>query len=151
LKQNDEILIFKQTLQVPFNYSAGPVVSKFLIALRDEKKILGIKCPSCGLVYVPARATCGKCFSQMTEWVALSGKGALETFTTVNYPEPTQPATAPYILGVIKLEGADTGLTHIIGEVLEKDLRIGMMLEPVFQEERKGHILDIKYFRPCRD
>ena len=133
---------------MPYLYSAGPVVSRFLCALRDEKKILGIKCPKCGLVYVPPRATCGKCFSEMSEWKELTGKGTLETFTVVNYQEPTQPAKAPFILGVIKLDGADTGLPHLIGEASEKDLSIGMQMEPVFQENRTGHILDIKYFKP---
>lgn len=148
MKQENEILIFKQTLQVPYNYSAGPVVSRFLLALKDEKKILGIKCPRCNLVYVPPRATCGRCGSEMSEWIELSGRGTLESFTVVNYSEPTHPVKAPFILGIIKLEGADTGFTHLIGEAQEKDLKIGMKLGPVFQEERKGHILDIKYFKP---
>jgi len=148
LKQQEEILVFKQVLQVPYLYSAGPVVSRFLLALRDEQKLLGIKCPKCRLVFVPPRSTCGKCFSDLSQWVELSGKGTLETFTVVNYPEPIQPAKTPFILGVIKLDGADTGLPHLIGEAEEKDLVMGMRLEPVFQEKRTGHILDIKYFRP---
>jgi len=150
LKQSDEILIFKQVLQVPFKYSAGPVVSKFLSTLRDDKKILGIKCSKCGTVYLPPRSTCAKCSVHMSDWVELSGRGTLETFTTVHYPEPVQPVPTPYIIGVVKLDGADTGLPHLIGEAEEKDLKIGMKLEAVFAEERKGHILDLKYFRPAK-
>ena len=54
------------------------------------------------------------------------------------------------IYGVIKLEGADTGLTHLLGEVDPADLRPGLLLEAVFKEpeQRRGHILDILYFRP---
>ncbi len=151
MKQNDAILISSQVLQVSYNYSAGPVVSKFLVSLRDQKKILGIKCDKCGIVYVPPRATCGKCFSEMKQWVELSGRGRIETFTSVHYPEPVQPRGGPFILAVIKLDGSDTGLTHLVGEAEEKDLTIGTKLEAVFQENRTGHILDIKYFRPCRD
>lgn len=150
MKPKDEILIFKQSLQVPYLYSAGPVVSRFLLALRDEQKLLGIKCPKCRIVYVPPRSTCGRCFSALSQWVELSGRGTLETFTVVNYPEPVQPVRTPFILGVVKLDGADTGLPHLIGEVSEKELSIGMRLEPVFQEKRIGHILDIKYFRPAK-
>lgn len=135
---------------MPFEYSAGPVVSKFLVALRDEKKILAIKCAKCGLVYLPPRSTCAKCSAPMADWVELSGRGTLETFTVVHYPEPVQPMKTPYILGVVKLDGADTGLPHLIGEAEEKDLKVGMKLEPVFQENRTGHILDIKYFRPLK-
>jgi len=150
LGENNEILIFEQVMQVPYNYSAGPVASRFLTALSDEKKLMGIRCNKCGLVYVPPRATCGRCFSELSEWVELSGRGIVETFTVVNYPEPIQPMDVPFILAVIKLEGADTGLAHLIGEVDEKDLTIGMRVEPVFRERRHGHILDIKYFRPIK-
>ncbi len=151
MTDENEILISYQVLQVPYNYSAGPVASRFLVALRDEQKILGIRCPKCEKVYVPPRATCGVCFSELSDWVELSGRGKVETFTAVNYPEHMQPVDKiPFILAVIRLDGADTGLAHIIGEVDEKDLEIGTEVEPVFGEKRKGHILDIRYFRPVR-
>jgi uncharacterized OB-fold protein len=151
LPEDEEILISHQVLQVPYKYSAGPVASRFFMALRDEQKIYGIRCPNCGIVYVPPRATCGKCFSELSDWVELSGIGRVETFTRVNYLEPVQPVEdIPFILAVIKLEGADTGMAHIVGEVDEKDLKIGTMVEPVFREKRIGHILDIKYFRPVK-
>ena len=151
MKAKEEILISHQVLQVPFNYSAGPVAGKFLAALRDEKKILGIKCPKCGIVYVPPRGNCGKCLSSLKDWVELSGRGKIQSFTRINYQEPTHPAhPEQFILAVIKLEGADTGLTHMVGEVLEDELKVGTLLEPVFRDYRKGEILDIKYFRPVR-
>lgn len=150
MSDKEEIIVFNQVMQVPYNYSAGPVTSRFLTALRDERKILGIRCIRCGKVYVPPRGTCRKCFCELSEWVGLSGSGVIETFTAVGYPEPTQPLDTPYILAVIKLDGADTGFTHLVGEVSEDDIKIGMRVKPVFQEKRKGHILDIKYFRPVR-
>jgi hypothetical protein len=52
------------------------------------------------------------------------------------------------VIAVIKLDGADTGFTHLLGEVDEKKLKIGLKVEPVFARERKGHILDIRYFKP---
>jgi len=144
----DELLISEQILQVPFNYSAGPVASKFLLALKDEKKIYGIWCPTCNKVYVPPRAFCGQCQAELKDWVPLAGTGKVESFTVVHYPESTQPAPPPYILAVIKLDGADTGFTHLLGEVDEKKLKIGLKVEPVFARERKGHILDLRCFKP---
>jgi hypothetical protein len=144
----DESLVSEQILQVPFRYSAGPVASKFLLALKDEKKIYGIWCPACNKVYVPPRATCGQCQAELKDWVPLAGAGKVESFTVVHYAETTQPAPPPYIIAVIKLEGADTGFTHLLGEVDEKKLKIGLKVEPVFARERRGHILDIRYFRP---
>ena len=151
MKAKEENLISHQVLQVPFNYSAGPVASKFLISLRDDQKILGIRCEKCGIVYVPPRSTCGKCLSELKNWVELSGRGSIESFTAVNYKEPTHPADRdPLIIAVIKLDGADTGLTHLIGEAKEKDLRAGLKVEPVFRGHRQGNILDLKYFRPVK-
>jgi hypothetical protein len=59
-----------------------------------------------------------------------------------------QPVEPPIIYGIIQLDGADTGLLHMLGEVDLEQLKIGMRLQAVFQEKRVGSILDIKYFKP---
>jgi uncharacterized OB-fold protein len=84
----------------------------------------------------------------MDEWVELSGKGTLDTFTVVRYREPYQPKEPPIVYGIIKLDGADTGLPHIIGEADPAQVKIGMRLEPVFKDEREASLLDIDYFKP---
>ena len=131
-----------------FQVTAGATGSKFLIDIRDNKKITGIKCPSCSKVYVPPRLHCPTCCVKMSEWVELSGKGTLNTYTVVRYKEPYQPKEPPIIYAVIQLDGADTGLTSILGEVDPDKVKIGMRLEPVFKEEREGSLLDIDHFKP---
>ena len=44
------------------------------------------------------------------------------------------------------------GFLHLLGEVEEKDIRVGMKVEAVWKppSERVGSILDIKYFRPIK-
>ena len=148
--QTAEIVMIPQDITVPYVYSMGAIGSRFFVELRDNKKIMAIKCPQCNRVYVPPRLTCARCFVNMEEWVELDGKGALLTYTMVNYPLPIHPVEAPFAYGVIKLDGADTGLTHMLGEVDFADIKIGMRLEPVFKENREGDILDIKYFRPVK-
>jgi uncharacterized protein len=54
---------------------------------------------------------------------------------------------APFAYGIIKLDGADTGLPHYLGEVEFEKIKIGMRVEPIFRKERQGTILDIKYFK----
>jgi uncharacterized OB-fold protein len=54
----------------------------------------------------------------------------------------------PLVYGIIQLDGADTGLVHMLGEVEPEQLRIGMRVQAVFKEERVASILDIKYFKP---
>ena len=70
------------------------------------------------------------------------------TYTVTHYPLPVHPAKEPLLYAVIQLDGADTGLTHLLGEVELDKITIGMKVEAVFKEEREGNILDIKHFRP---
>ena len=150
MSSQDEILVSEQVLQVPFNYSAGPVASRFLTALRDERKILGLKCQKCGKVHVPPRAVCGSCFVKMEEWVEVGPRGTLENFTTVHYSAPVvceRPDARPFTIGLIRLEGADTAFAHL-ALAPERELKIGMELMPVWSDERRGHILDLRGFAP---
>jgi hypothetical protein len=146
-----EPVVVHQDLKVPYRYSMGATASRFFIEIRDNRKILGIRCPRCNVVFVPPRTTCGRCFSQLHEWVEVGNQGTLETYTRVRYSTPVQPAGAPFYYGIIKLDGADTGLAHMVGELTGKEPRIGMRVQAVFREERKGNMLDISYFKPVEE
>jgi len=61
-----------------------------------------------------------------------------------------QPHQPPYALGIIKLDGAGSGLVHLLGEIEPEDIRVGMRVQAVFREVREGNYLDIKYFKPLR-
>ena len=137
-------------LVMPYRYFTGSIGTKFFTKLRDEKKILGIRCPGCNTVYVPPRATCGKCFINLEEWVEVANKGTVQSYTVTYYPLSIHPVEEPLIYGIIQLDGADTGLTHIIDETDPSRVYIGMRCEAVFKEQREGNILAIKYFRPLR-
>jgi uncharacterized OB-fold protein len=128
--------------------TVGDTGQKFLTEIKDNKQITGIKCPTCKKVYVPPRTHCPTCFTRMSEWIKLSGKGTLETFTVVRYQEPYMPREVPFAYGVIKLDGADAGMAHVLGDVDLDKIKVGMRLEPVFKEEREGSILDIDHFKP---
>ncbi len=144
----EEILIAERDFDTIFSYDAGATRSKFLIALRDEQKILGTRCPTCHKVYVPAQTTCLTCFSNMSEFVEVGNEGTLVTYTTVNVSQPYYPAAAPFVYGIIKLDKADTGLVHLIGGIAPEKIQVGMRLKAVFSEQRTGHIKDIQYFKP---
>lgn len=145
-----------------FSYAAGQAASRFLIALRDEKKIYGTRCEECQRVLVPARSFCPRCFEETREWVEVGPVGTIVAFA----PNPTlQPpslqgkgesSSPPRIgeglgvgfLALIRLDGAETALVHRLAQVDAETLHIGQRVTAVFAEERHGHILDIAYFRP---
>jgi len=135
-------------LTMPYSYSSGYLASRFFTELRDNTKILGVKCHKCNTVIVPPRSVCAKCYSKLEELVELPNKGTLQTFTVVHYSSSAHPIETPFAYGSIQLDGANTGLTHILGEVDLNKIEIGMRVKAVFGEKRKGDILDIKYFKP---
>ncbi len=135
-------------LVVPYRYFVGRLASKALIALRDDKKVMGVRCPTCNLTYMPPRSTCGRCFSKLEELVEVGDKGTVLTYTVVYHKEPVHPMEPPFVYGLIKLDGADTALPHFIGEVEPEKVSIGMKVQAVFKDKREGNILDIKYFKP---
>ncbi len=145
-----DVWVYHGKIDIPNTYSAGAVGSRFLINLRDKAKIWGTRCPRCNRVYVPARSVCKDCFSQLKEWVEVSDKGTLLTYTIDSEQKPTQPVEAPVIYGIIQLDGADNGFVHMLGGVDPEQLRCGMRVQAVFKpkEERVASILDIRYFKP---
>ena len=143
-----DVWLYHGQIYIPNTYSAGAVGSRFLIELRDNKRIMGIRCPTCNRVYVPARSVCKDCFAQLNEWVEVSDKGTLLTYTVTHQATRVQPMEPPLVYGIIQLDGADNGFVHMLGEVDSEQLRIGMRVQAVFKEKREASILDIKYFKP---
>ncbi|TEU03158.1 MAG: Zn-ribbon domain-containing OB-fold protein [Dehalococcoidia bacterium] len=143
-----DVWIYHGQIYIPNTYSAGAVGSRFLIELRDKKRIMGTRCPACNRVYVPARSICKDCFGQLDEWVEVSDRGTVLTYAVDHESKPIQPMATPIVYGIIQLDGADTGFVHMLGEVDPEQLRVGMKVQAVFKEERVGNILDIKYFKP---
>ncbi|OGO02693.1 MAG: hypothetical protein A2Y91_05015 [Chloroflexi bacterium RBG_13_54_8] len=137
-------------IDLPATFSVGAVASRFFIEIRDNRRIMGLRCPECNRVYVPPRATCKRCFGQLSEWVEVSDKGTLLAYAIAYQPNPAQPVDTPIVYGIVQLDGADTGLVHLLSEVDFERLKVGLRLQTVFKEKRVGNILDIKYFRPLR-
>lgn len=148
IKPEEEILVAERNFDSVFSYTAGVTRSKFLTELRDNRKIVGTKCPNCDMVWVPARSTCMKCFTSLKDFVEVDNTGRVTTYTIINVSQTIYPNTPPFVIGIVQLDGADTGLVHFIGEVNPKDMKIGMKVEAVFKENRIGSILDIQYFKP---
>jgi len=138
-------------LALPYQYFAGQTGSRFLVDIRDEKKIKGLKCNTCNKVFVPPRSTCEVCFEDISEnWVELKNTGTVTGFTIIRYEEPHQPVKPPYVLAQIKLEGSDTPITHIVKGVALSKVEIGMKVKAVFAKKSTSTIMDIDHFKPER-
>lgn len=137
-------------LDLTFQYAYGEHYERFYREMRDNKRIMGVKCSRCGSVLLPPRPYCGFCFEPADQWVELPDEGTLTTYTVVNNQSSGQPTHTPRIYALIMLDGADVQFTHLLGEVDVEDLEVGMRVKAVWAEDRKGTLYDIKYFRPLQ-
>jgi len=136
-------------MALPNQYFAGRVGSRFIIALRDQHKIFGVKCEKCNKVFVPPREYCERCMSRLDEnWVEVSNEGVVTNFTVVRYNDRHLPKKAPYILALIKLDGADTPFPHVVEEIDPSKVVTGMRVCAVFASETTNTIMDIDHFEP---
>lgn len=141
--------------EIEYKYAAGPYIGKFLEGLK-EKKIYGIRCPSCKRVMTPPRMFCERCYVQLSlnDFVELKDTGVIESYFIV-YRQFYGLPPPPYAIGLIRLEGSNEGIIHMIGGIdLSDPNKVNSLIKPgltkvqaVWNEERKGHILDIKYFK----
>jgi len=150
--EGHELLDILVDAKFPYRYSMGAIPSYFFRMIRDEKKIMGRKCPQCGVVYIPPRPVCGPCFEPTTEWVEVGPRGTLVAFTVVYFtfldPMTGKRRPVPYGYGIVKLDGTDRRLQHFLSESDPKKLKVGMRMEAVFAEDRKGNLADIVHFKP---
>jgi uncharacterized OB-fold protein len=148
---NTGTLAYPSRIRLPYTWHVGKAGSRFYQEIRDNCKIWGTKCHQCESVFVPPRETCPRCYRDLQEWVQVSDTGTLLTYTVTRYAVPgIQPLEPPFALGIIKLDGATTGLVHLLGEIKLSDISIGMRAKAVFRAVREGNYLDIKYFKPIK-
>jgi uncharacterized OB-fold protein len=144
----------KHEVRLPYQFSTGPIIHRFFEGLK-EKKILSNSCPSCGKVLVPPRTFCPGCNTNMGQCTDTAQEGSVTSWTLVNSSFFGMPVDPPFIGALIRLDGTDCDFLHIIGGVDMSDfvaarerLAGGVRVRAVWEEEREGHMLDIRYFEP---
>lgn len=150
-----ELISIPITVDVPYRFSAGKYLTRFLIELKDNGKFYGIRCPVCKRVQLPPRVVCAVCHVKNSEWVELSHKGTLVGFTIMYLPltDPTtgKPHEPPFSYGSVRLDGSDSVVDHFLNvEPDVKKIRVGMRMEAVLKprEQRIGDLSDILHFDP---
>jgi hypothetical protein len=141
-------------IRLPYRIAYGETWTRFFEGMKEEK-IFGTKCSKCNRVLVPARTFCPRCFTNTDEWVECSQEGRLVAWVLVNYTFFEQLIKPPFITGVIRLDGTDVDFMHLVGgfdmsspEEVKKTIQTGMKVKAIWEKEKKGYILDIKYFTP---
>ena len=112
------------------SFQAPFTIEQFYKNLAQGKLMAG-KCTQCGKIHLPPRPLCDNCFSQTFEWVEVSGKGKLVSYTVIHIAPPQFQELAPYAVGIIELENG-LRIPGMISSVIPEQLKIGMDLSIEF-------------------
>ena len=127
-------------------------VSRFFREVVENQRLMGTKCQGCGKVWCPPRLFCSDCYGD-TEWVELSAQGTVMASIDVYYVPANYSLhdylDLPYVLALIKLDGADTCLYNVVFTPDQgvSQIKRGTRVKAVFREKLEGRLTDF-YFVP---
>lgn len=107
--------------------SAEPFTIEQFYKFLSQGKLMAGKCTRCGKIHLPPRPLCDNCFSQQFEWMEISGKGKLVTYTVIHIAPQQFQALAPYAVGIVELENG-LRIPGMIQGATQEQLQIGMEL-----------------------
>jgi uncharacterized OB-fold protein len=148
LQSLEHAIAWKGEIPLQSRYTLGLAGERFFREIRDHARLLATHCPACDWTYLPPRAYCERCLAELTEWVEIPPSGVVYSYTVLYRDLDEQPLDPPVVVAFVRLEGCDGGLIHYL-LVEPEQAYIGMPVEVMFREERKGSIQDIAGFRPA--
>nr|MDO8080250.1 zinc ribbon domain-containing protein [Candidatus Freyarchaeota archaeon] len=146
-----------------YSYKA-PELYKELLEGFKQKRIIGSLCTGCGMVYVPPRNICGRCWRKIDTRASVSDVGTVRTFTIS--PEMKRGRTK--ILGVdpveagwlkegerlimvyVNFDGTNSNYTTILMNSKPEDVHIGMRVRAVWKEQPEGKLSDLVGVEPIK-
>jgi hypothetical protein len=135
----------KYVLEYTYKRSVGPVIGRFLEALRDGR-IEGVRTRS-GRVLVPP-VEYDENGDATGEAVPLPNTGVVTTWAWVESPRPNHPLQKPFAFALIQIDGADTALLHVVDAGSSARMKTGMRVLARFRAERRGDVRDLECFVP---
>ena len=101
------------------------------------------RCSGCGVCRFPPLGGCRDCGSNEAEWIEVSGRGQVFSFTVVHHPAmPDIAEHVPYAVVVVEFDDAPGA--RLISNVLDAgidEIEIGMAVELAWDEPKPGVIL----------
>jgi len=106
-------------------------------------------CKNCGANIFYPKLYCSICLSPNMEWIRVSGRGRIYTFTVVYGYAPTAfTQDIPYVISVVKLDEGVQLMSNIV-ECEPSQLRCDMRVEVVFDDVTPE--ITLPRFRPIKN
>ena len=144
----EDYLVANDAMYTFYQRTKGEL-SRFFLALRDEKRLLGCKCSVCGLVRCPPFLThCPDCNFAATELVEVGQVGIMNSTPPITYFATSLfQHMAPYGRGRVIFRGADTAMSVNLytttGILVPGMIKKGTEVKLVFRDERVGEVRDV--------
>lgn len=121
---------------------------QLMLKNMKDKKLTGIKCGECGMVYLPGPFYCRKCHVRIDEPAEVSDHGQVMTFTIGYADVRGNPLDEPRLAAVVKMDGCDSWIMGVLEEANPEDVHVGMRVKVHWAEETTGSLQDMQYFVP---
>jgi uncharacterized OB-fold protein len=141
-----------------YDWSTGKYVGHLYAETKENKKMVGNRCPKCKEIWLPPTVVCPKCKVDMGwDWVELPQTGTVYQYTYLVMPlwDPHygEKWANPYPSAIILL---DNGVfcRHWLEETDKEKLKVGVRVQAVWKEdydERGQGYGDIRFFRTIED
>ncbi|MCX5345700.1 Zn-ribbon domain-containing OB-fold protein [Streptomyces atratus] len=141
-----DVLSAPLVVEFPFTRSLGPVQSAFLTGLR-ERTVLGVRTGD-GRVLVPPVEYDPVTAEELRELTEVATTGTVTTWAWNPAPRRDQPLATPFAWVLVRLDGADTALLHVLDAPGPEAVNTGMRVRIRWAPQRTGAITDIACFEP---
>ena len=142
----------------PGYLAAGPVALKHETAILvrpflagEGKEGVGLKCPGCGLVYVPPKPFCS-CLSVPDQWVEVKDTGVVTTFTFSRVVVVRRHAGGRWDTDDHRRhsdrDGSDTEEHALLQDVERDEVDVGMRVRVKWPDKTSGTLDDIEHSQP---
>lgn len=140
--------LLTKSFELGYTYtrSTGPVIGRFLTELRAGR-ITGTRTTD-GRVLVPAAEYDPVSAEALSESVPVSDEGVVTTWCWVHQPTSHHLLQTPFAFALVRLDGADVPLLHMVDAGSEAAMRTGMRVRARWAPDRRGSITDIACFEP---
>jgi uncharacterized OB-fold protein len=125
----------------------GTALRRMLAGMKDAK-LIGAKCPECGMVYLPGSFLCRKCHIEIDEAVEISDHGEVMTYTIGYADVRGNPLDEPRTAVYVKFDGCDTWIMGVFEGAKPEEMHVGMRVKVNWAENRTGSLQDMAYFSP---
>ncbi len=152
-KPEEEFIGVNIVSDIPYDWAMGPYSGRLFREMRDNKKLIGIRCPGCKRILFPLpEAVCGWCNTKVADdWVELRDTGTVVQYTVAGMPvfdnRTGRLKGAERPLANVKLDDGPY-IMHWLEEKDPEKLKLGMRVQAVWKEQGRGRgYEDILYFR----